>query len=158
MGMGAFGGSAPIKPSYLSSENRPIPEPRPRSKTPTSAEGSKNQSPKTSGSDIAMLDSSRSDSLSSQKSLGVPKKPAPPPKPAKIAVLDDKSIEASYKFSTLPYIRGVGATAVKEGGSSPRPIKQFSVPNGDSGQAALSQSVPSRILRESEPKRCPLNQ
>ena len=152
--MGAFGGSAPIKPSYLSNESRPIPEPRPRSKTPTSAEGSKSQSPNTSGSDIAMLDSSRSNSTSSQKSLGVPKKPPPPPKPAKITVLD-KSTEPSYKFSTLPHGRGVGAIAVKEGGSPPRPIKQFSVPNGNNDQAVLSQSVPSRILREREAKKVP---
>ena len=149
----AFGGSAPIKPSYLSERGGPTPEPRPRSKTPTSAEGSKSQSPNTSGSDIATLDSARSDSLSSQKSVGVAKKPAPPPKPAKIALLNDKMTEA-YKSSTLPFNRGV--TAAKGSSSPPKPIKQFSVPNGDSSSPAeLSQSVPNRTLQESEAKKMP---
>lgn len=145
----AFGGSAPIKPSFLS-ERGPTPEPRPRSKTPSSAEGSKNQSPSTSGSDIAMVDSSRSDSLSSQKSVGVANKPAPPPKPAKIALLNEKSTEA-YKFSTLPYGRG----AAKGSRSPPKPIKQFSVPNGNESPTALSQSIPSRTPQENEAKKIP---
>ena len=128
-----FEGSAPVKPSYIN-ERGPTPEPRPRSKTPSSAGGSKNQSPTTSGSDIAMLDSARSDSTSSQKSVGVSKKPTPPPKPPKIASLDDKSMEA-YKFCTLPHGR-----ALKGGASPPKPAKQLSIPISNSSH---SPSMPS---------------
>ena len=150
-----FGGSAPVKPNYLS-ERGPTPEPRPRSKTPSSAGGSKNQSPHSSGSDIAMLDTTGSDSLSqsSQKSPGMAKKPAPPPKPAKIALFDEKSMEA-YRSSTLPYGRGVSTSRGRA--SPPKPTKQFSVPNGNGSQSpgTLSQSLSSRTPQEMEARRIP---
>ena len=115
-------GSAPVKSGFMN-ERGPTPEPRVRSRTPSS-QGSKNQSPISSGSDIAVCDTGSSGGPSPQKLPGVVKKPAPPPKPRpkppKSMLVGESSVE-SYKSATLPLKETTTA------GAPSKPAKQSNV-------------------------------
>ena len=147
IGQSLMGGSCPIQPTFLNRRECPLDPP----KTPSSG-GSKNQSPRSSGSDIATNESS------SPKSCG--RKPIPPPKPLlkpyKSSSLDDGSVESQKSF-TLP-LNKTGRVSSTGSRSPPKPMKQVSVPNdahtpSSNPQAALSSGKTMEgDVRKSPPK------